>query len=212
MEKKPDIRALIFDLGGVILRTEDYRPREAMAEQFGMTRMELENIFFNNPVALKAERGLAAREEAWAWVAQSLNLPVEEMPAFHKQFFSGDRVDFKLVDLIQSLRSRYRTALLSNTWEVDLPRFLREDLQIPDTFDVVISSAKMRISKPDPEIFRQALELVDAHPEEAIFVDDNLDNVTAASTLGIHTIRFFNTDQLYSDLQMFINLPTQKMG
>lgn len=212
MEKKPDIRALIFDLGGVILRTEDYRPREALAEQLGMTRLELEALFFNNPVSLKAERGLAAREDVWAWFARSVDLPVEEMPDVNKKFFSGDRVDFKLVDLIQSLRSRYRTALLSNTWVVDLPRFLREDLEIPDTFDVVISSAKMRISKPDLEIFRQALDLVEARPEEAVFVDDNFDNVTAASTLGIHTIRFFNADQLHSDLQMFIDLPAQKMG
>lgn len=207
MEQKPAIRALIFDLGGVILRTDDPAPRTALAQELGISRPELERIVFNNPVSLRAERGQATPEDVWAYIARQLNRPVEEMPSIDRAFFAGDRVDFQLIELIRRLREHYRTAMLSNTWQIDLPRFLRDRLQIPDAFDVVISSAKMGISKPDPEIFRLAVQMVGARPEESLFVDDNFENVTAASLAGLHTVRFFNPDQLRSDLQTFIDLP-----
>jgi epoxide hydrolase-like predicted phosphatase len=207
---RPEVRALIFDLGGVILRTDDPYPRTALAERLGKTRAEIEEIVFANPVAQQAERGLATPEEVWAEIARRLGRPVDEMRQVRREFFAGDHVDFALIDLIQALRERYRTALLSNTWIVDLPRFLSEELQIPDTFDFVISSAGMRKSKPDPEIFHLALEMVGVRPEEAIFVDDNRANITAASGLGIRTVRFSHTGQLRQDLSLYIDLPGGK--
>jgi glucose-1-phosphatase len=195
-----EVKAVIFDLGGVILRTEDAQPRTALAERFGITRQELEDVVFNNPIAQQAERGQATMEAVWAEIARRLDLPGEQIREVRRSFFGGDRVDFELIELIQQLRGRYRTALLSNTWIVDLPAFLRDDLQVPDTFDVVISSAQARTAKPDPEIFHIALDKVGARPEEAVFVDDSTFNIQAAAALGIHTVRFLNTAQARAEL------------
>ncbi len=199
-------RAVIFDLGGVILRTDDPAPRTALAKRLGVSRSELERIVFENPVSQLAERGLATPADAWAVIAQALNRPVDEIPALLKQFFAGDRVDFALIALIQKLRPVYTTALLSNTWNVDLPAFLREELQIPDTFDVIISSAQQKIAKPDPAVFRLALQLVNARPEEAVFVDDFGRNIAAAAALGIRTIHFRNAEQARAELQAILGV------
>ncbi len=200
MDGQTAIRAVIFDLGGVLLRTEDPEPRTALADRLGISRAELERIVFENPVSQLAERGQATPAEAWAAIAQALNLPVEGMPAFLKQFFGGDRVDFSMIEMIQKLRPAFTTALLSNTWNVDLPTYLREELQIPDAFDVMISSAHQQIAKPDPAIFRLALRLVNARPEQAVFVDDFRQNIAAAAALGIHTIHFRNAEQARAEL------------
>jgi glucose-1-phosphatase len=197
---QPYIKAVIFDLGGVILRTEDPQPRVELAQRLGITRWELEEAVFNNPISQQAERGLATAEEVWAEVGRRLNLPGEEIVPVRRAFFGGDRVDFELIELIQQLRGQYTTALLSNTWLVDLPGFLRDDLQVPDTFDVVISSAQARVAKPDAEIFHLALEQVNAQPAEAVFVDDNAANIQAAAGLGIHTVRFLNPSQAQAEL------------
>ncbi len=193
-------RAVIFDLGGVILRTEDPAPRAALAQRLGISRSELERIVFENPVSQLAERGLATPADAQEAIADLLNRPVAEIPALLKQFFAGDRVDFALIELIQKLRPAYKTALLSNTWNVDLPAFLREELQIPDTFDVIISSSQQQLVKPDPTIFRLALRLLDARPEEAVFVDDFDRNIAAAAAMGIRTIHFRNAEQARAEL------------
>jgi glucose-1-phosphatase len=202
----PQIKVVIFDLGGVILRTEDPNPRTELARQFGKTRGEMEDIVFNSPVAQQAERGLVSPEEVWSAIARRLNLSEEEIPQVRRAFFAGDQVDFELIDLIQKLREHYRTVLLSNTWIIDLPRFLREDLQIPDTFDFVISSAQSRTAKPDPEIFHITMEMVNARPEECVFVDDNAANITAAAAMGIHAVRFSNASQARGDLMKLVSL------
>ena len=73
MEKtQPTIRAVIFDMGGVILRTEDLTSRSEQAKRFGLTRKELENIVFQSPESIKAEVGEYTAEEHWLNVARQL--------------------------------------------------------------------------------------------------------------------------------------------
>lgn len=206
MNAIPNIRAVIFDLGGVIVRTEDPRPREALAARLGITRAVLEQTVFNNPVARAAERGQATPDEAWAEAARRLDQPAEEIAAIRQEFFRGDRVDLDLVAFIQELRVRYTTAALSNTWNRDLPRTLREDMQFPDTFDVMISSAQAGIRKPDPQIFHLALRLLNAQPAEVVFVDDFAENVAAAAALGLNVVHFTGAAQAKQALRALLGL------
>jgi HAD superfamily hydrolase (TIGR01509 family) len=201
------IRVVIFDLGGVLLRTDNVQPRSGLAQRLGKTWAELDEIIFCNPVAQQAERGQASAAAVWVEAARLLHLPETEIPVLREQFFAGDQVDFGLIHLIERLRSRYTTALLSNSWYPDLERHLRDDLGIQDTFDVVISSAKVGRVKPNPDSFTLALEMVNAKPEETIFVDDNVHNIRAAAELGIHAIHFTGSQQLRRDLQKWIDIP-----
>lgn len=207
MGAKFHIKAVIFDLGGVILRTEDARPREALAERLGKTRAQIEAAVFDNPLALEAERGAVTPDMAWAETARRLGLAQNEIPPFREAFFAGDRVDFALVDFIQKLRPAFSTALLSNTAQADLPRFLREHLHMPDTFDVVISSAAYKVRKPDAQIFRIALDQIGARPEEAVFVDDFFHNIEAAAALGLHTVHFQGALAAMQALRALLHLP-----
>jgi epoxide hydrolase-like predicted phosphatase len=201
MVVQQQIRAVIFDLGGVLLRTDDPQPRTALAQRLGRSRADLENIIFGNPVSSQAEIGQATRSEVWKEIAQRLNLPEEEMPMIEQAFFAGDHVDFDLIHMIQTLRSSYTTALLSNTWNVDLETYLSNSLQILDTFDVIVSSAAFGVAKPDPRVYQGVLSLVQAKPEEAVFVDDNAANIASAAALGIHTVQFINSGQTKQALQ-----------
>ena len=209
-QNQPAVRTVIFDLGGVILRTDDPGPRTALAKRLGKTYAELDEIVFANPVSQAAERGLATPEEVWAEVARLLNLPVSEVGQVRREFFAGDQVDLALIELIQGLRGTYKTALLSNHWTVDMPRFLREELRIPDIFDLVISSASVGLAKPDPQIFNLVLETLGVEAGEAVFVDDNLANIQAAGQMGIHAVRFVNLKQLRSDLRTLVSLADQQ--
>jgi epoxide hydrolase-like predicted phosphatase len=206
MAEQTHIKAVIFDLGGVLLRTDNPQPREELAERMGVTRLQLEEIVFNNPVAQRTERGLATPEENWAEVARLLQRPSQEIAAIRAAFFGGDTVDFELIQFIQNLRPAYTTALLSNAWYPDLPGFLRNDLHIPDIFDVVVSSAQCGMKKPDADIFHATLALVQARPEEAVFVDDFAKNIQAAAGLGIHTVHFRSAAQAREELAALLGI------
>lgn len=201
------IRAVIFDLGGVLLRTDNPAPRVALAERLGKTRAELEDAVFQNPVMQQAERGQATQEQTWEELARRLDLPLEQIPAVLREFFAGDEVDFSLIKLIQSLRPAYTTVLLSNNWVPDLALFVREKLAIVDAFDIIINSAQVGMVKPFPEIYHYTLQAIGVLPEEAVFVDDAIRNIEGAKAVGMHTIHFTGSEQARRALIQLLGIP-----
>ena len=71
--EKP-IKAVIFDMGGVLLRTHDLEPRTKLASRFGLSRLELEALVFQSPSSIEAEKGLISEEDHWLYVADKLGL------------------------------------------------------------------------------------------------------------------------------------------
>jgi glucose-1-phosphatase len=204
---KPEIRAVLFDLGGVILRTDNPQPRNQLAQSLGKTYAELDALVFGNPVSQRAERGQATPDQVWVEIGRLLGIEGEQIRSTQRQFFAGDVVDQELIALIIQLRSRLRTGLLSNTWNKELALYIRDELHIPDIFDVILSSAALGQAKPDKAIFLAALEALGTQAQETVFIDDNAENILAASRLGIQTVRFFNTPQARHELLALTQAP-----
>jgi len=76
---QPAIRAVIFDMGGVILRSESVVSRTRLAKKFGLTRKELENVVFQSDESKKAELGEFTAEQHWNNMARLLNFPGKEL-------------------------------------------------------------------------------------------------------------------------------------
>lgn len=203
MEENMIIRAIIWDLGGVLVRTENYHPRQRLADGVGMTRLDLENLVFSGPSGGRAQRGEISVDEHWENIGRTLNLSPEELTAFQDAFWGGDRLDTALVDYIRSLRNSYHTALLSNAFS-DLRDAITQHWKIEDAFDEIIISAEVGITKPDPRIYRLALDRLGVAPPEAVFIDDFLHNVEAAQAAGLHAIRFQNPEQARRDLEQIL--------
>ncbi len=111
-----------------------------------------------------------------------------------EDFWQGDRVDTDLVGFIRSLRGHRRTALLSNAWH-GLRGMMEGEWAMADAFDEMFISAELGLAKPDPRIYRLALDRLQVDPEQAIFVDDFVENVQTASQMGIHAVRFESSEQ-----------------
>lgn len=197
------IKAILFDLGGVLLRTGDFTPRERLAARLGLSRAELERLVFSGEAGDRAQLGLASLEEHWEYCRQQLGLPVDELPALQRDFWGGDRLDVDLVAYIRSLRGRYRTALLSNNFS-NLRRLLTERWGIADAFDELIISSEAGLLKPDPRIFHLALARLGVAPEQAVFVDDFLHNVEGARAVGMHAVHFRDAEQMKAELERLL--------
>lgn len=197
------IRAVIFDVGGVLLRTMDKAPRTALAEKYGLTYEEMDEAVFGSESAKQAGVGAISEEEHWQSVARRFRLTSEEMPAFRANFWGGDRLDRVLLDFIRSLRPGVKTAVLSNAWS-NAREVVIGQYEMTDAFDVIIFSAEARLAKPDPEIFRLVLKELGSRPEEAVFVDDVPENVAAARALGMHGIVFKNPEQVMREIRGLI--------
>ncbi len=202
------IRAVIWDFGGVIVRTEDYAPRTELAAQVGLTREQLEEAVWRCESGDRATLGQITHQELWQDVCTRLKLPIQEQARVQERFWGGDRLDTELIAYIRSLRPHYKTALLSNAFS-DLRRYLDEQWQILDAFDEVIISAEVGLMKPDPSIFRLVVDRLGVAPSEAVFIDDFPLNVRGAREFGLHAIRFQSYAQVRQELETLLKNPLE---
>jgi epoxide hydrolase-like predicted phosphatase len=198
------IQAVIWDLGGVLVRTENYAPRRSLAKRFGMTLEEIEDFVFSGESGDRAQRGEIGVEQHWENQRKVLGLIPAEMQNFRNQFWEGDRLDNELVDYIRSLRQSYKTGLLSNAFS-DLRRVVTDIWGFADAFDEMIISAEVGLVKPDPRIYHLALDRLGVAPEAAVFIDDYLRNVEGARAVSINAIHFMNPQQARSELANLLN-------
>lgn len=198
-------KAVIFDMGGVLLRTTDPAPREALAREVGITRAELEQLVFASETAVQAETGLISEARHWKTVLDHLKIPEDQRAEFIRRYWSKDRVDNDLLEYIRQLRSSYRTGLLSNAWDGIREAILKRFPQMLEVFDAVAFSAEVGLRKPDPRYYHWILSRLGAAPEEAVFIDDFPVNVEAARRIGLAAIRFYDPQQMRRELADLLN-------
>jgi glucose-1-phosphatase len=196
------IKAVFFDLGGVIVRTEFQAPRQQLAEKLGMEYDDLNKIVFDSDSGLRASMGEITSADHWASVLQRLKRPPAELSLIRDEFFAGDIVDRTLVEYIRSLRGKYKTGLISNAWS-DLRDFVARE-KFDDAFDKMIISAEVGAMKPEPKIFQIALEQFGVKPKEAIFVDDFPANIEGCEKVGIKGALFKDAESTMQQLKKIL--------
>lgn len=197
------IQTIIWDLGGVLLRTEDRQPRAQLAREFKLTYADIDRLVFNSPSARQASRGEITASQHWQNLCEICSWPEDRLPELQARFWGGDRLDPELIEFIRSLKPTYTTALLSNNWS-DLRQALTTQWQIADAFDEIIISAEVGLVKPDPRIFRLTAAKLGVTPEQALFVDDFIENVQAAQAEGWQAVHFQNSQQVMAEIKALL--------
>jgi epoxide hydrolase-like predicted phosphatase len=198
------IQAVIWDLGGVLLRTEDYGPRRALAQRFGMTLAEIEAFVFSGESGDRAQRGEISVEQHWENQRKALGLSPAQMQTFRDAFWAGDRLDTDLVAYIRRLRLAYKTGLLSNAFS-DLRQIVTETWKFVDAFDEMVISAEVGLVKPDPRIYHLVLQRLGVAPASAVFIDDFSHNIQGARAEGLNAIHFQNPQQARQELEILLD-------
>jgi putative hydrolase of the HAD superfamily len=204
VEAKLTIRAVIFDFGGVLLRTEDQYPRQQLAARLGLPKEKLYYQIFESESARQAMVGKLSAEAHWEAVRLALGIEEDVFSAARTEFWAGDRLDQDLIEYVRCLRPRYKTALLSNAWD-DLRGYIQSTWDIGDVFDEMVISAEVGVAKPDSRIYRVALDRLGVLPGEVVFVDDFIENIESARALGLKTVHFKGSQRMYADLDMILD-------
>jgi putative hydrolase of the HAD superfamily len=215
------IRAIFFDLGGVILRTEYQTPRQYLAERLNMEYDDLVRLVFESETSRKASIGTLTADEHWAALMVRLGRPASEAQKLRDEFFGGDVLDYELIQLIRALHGKYRTGLISNAWD-DLRQYIARQ-KFDDCFDCITISAEVGVVKPEVRIYQVALEQVQACAErdgasqpkgalksrsiqanEAVFVDDFQVNIEGCEKVGMQGILFEDPDEVKQKLKALL--------
>ena len=193
------IKAVYFDLGGVIVRTEFQAPRQHLAKRMAIEYDGLVKQVFDSETSDQASLGLISEQEHWAAVARRLHLPDSEIQAVREEFFAGDVIDLRLLDSMRTLRKQVKVGLISNAWSGMRAWIISKKFE--DVFDAMTISAEVGVVKPDARIYRKALETLDVAPAESVFLDDFPENVAGAHAVGMHAIHFKQVDQALAELK-----------
>ena len=194
------IKAVIFDMGGVLLRTIDPNPRELMAQRFGTTRKELEQFVFLSATSLRSEIGEISAIHHWQAVLKHFGQENLDALTAYEEFFSGDAIDEELLSYAATLRKDFQLGLLSNAW-MHARQYLLKNYSFLDIFDIAIFSAEVGFRKPDVRIFHLILEHLGVSAKEAVFIDDFQENVESAKSLGFECVQFFDTKEVIQRLK-----------
>ena len=197
------IRAVIFDVGGVILRTEDQSPRLRWAERLGVSPEALSATVFDSEAAAEATVGRLPAEAAWAHVAAAFDLDADALAQLRADFFSGDRCDDALVAFLRGLRPAYKTGILSNAWS-DGREVIAGKFALGDAADDLVISAEVGVAKPAPRIYELATTRLGVRPDETILVDDFVRNIDGARKFGMQAVHFRNREQAIADVRALL--------
>ena len=203
------IKAIIFDFGGVLLRTKSWEARHKWDARLGLAMGTIEHMVFNSDAGRAAQHGAVSEDAHWAWVAGQLGLDEAQSAEFRHDFWAGDQLDQALVTYIKSLRPRYKVAMISNYTD-GLRAELGATWGIRDLFDRVVVSAEFGIMKPAPEIYQHCLALLEVAPSEAVFIDDFAHNIVGAEAMGMHGVHYPRGNSA-SDLAQAIATLTQSL-
>ncbi len=196
------IRAVIFDIGGVLFHQADKSRQRCWEECLGLDENMLGRSIWTMPISAQAEIGQASEDDVWTAVAERFQLNSVDAAALRGDFFSGGQWNERLIAYVQELRPRYKTGIISNAWP-NARNAVRDHVN-EAKFDDLIFSAEVGLAKPDRRIYALALERLQVQPAEAIFVDDVEGNAEAARTLGMTGIRFENTEQTIELIEQYL--------
>ena len=198
------IRAVFFDVGGVLLNMEDHDKRYEWEARLGLPREYLTRLVFGSEVFRRALAGGAPEGAVWKYVAETLGLSDEQLPQLQSDFWEGERLNVELAQFAQTLRPRYKVGIISNAGpgaRADVNRKFNLDRYVDDA----IYSAEVNLVKPDPRIYQLALDQMKVRAAESVFVDDMLVNVEAAQALGMRGVQFKNTEQTISEIRRYLD-------
>lgn len=188
-ESASGIRAVIFDVGGVLVRTHDWSGRQRWERELALQPGHAEWLVFHSTAGLRAQLGRMTEAALWQDVAAQLELDEERLAAFRSDFWAGDALDEELVAYIRSLRPQYQTAIISN-FNDSLRVSLERTYPIAGDFDLIVVSAEEKVMKPDEQIYLLTLDRLGRQPAEAVFIDDSAANVGAAQAIGMHAVHY----------------------
>lgn len=198
------IRAVFFDFGGVLIRDEDNSERGVWEKRLGLSPGELSATVFGSEAAARASVGEITTAEVWRQIGERLQLDDEQRRQLQADFFRGDNLNVELLEFAGALRPQYRLAILSNAWS-GARQVFSQVYGLDAVFETMIISAEIGLAKPDPRIYHLAVERLDVRPEEAIFLDDRLENIEAAQAVGLCAVHFRDNAQAIAEMRAYLD-------
>lgn len=194
------LRAIIFDIGRVLIRVNVARAMTDLAHGVSLSPEEVWSALERDPRWRDWQEGRMSPRDWHLHVSRRLGSQLSFQQFVEVWNRALDPTPIHEDGFLAKLAKQYRLAVLSNTDPLHVAH-LEKTFGFFELFPARIYSCSVGASKPDPVIYKEALQACKVRAQEALYVDDIPAYVQAASQLGMHGIVFQSADQLQSDLR-----------
>jgi putative hydrolase of the HAD superfamily len=205
------IKTILFDFGGVILKTPNLRWARRWQKLFGLQdHPEIAEMLANpNDSQLVKDicLGKISEDDVWETVSEKWPIKPETFQRIRRRFFSKRKLNQKLIKFMGELQTDYQVAILSNAGD-RTRQVLVEDYHLDRYVEAIIISAEEGVIKPDPRIYQIAMDRLRANPENTLFLDDSLENVLAGREFGFQAVQFIDNHQAIQAMKNILQKET----
>ena len=205
MHPRTPPKGIIFDLGDVLFTWSPDTTTSLPAKTI--------RSIISSTVWIEYETGRINQDACYHQVAQHFSIAASEVAEAFSQARDSLQPNNAMMSFIHELRETSRGAIkvyaMSNVSQEDYA-VLSTKMADWSVFNRVFTSGHAGMRKPDLSFYQYVLEETELTPEEAVFIDDKMENVLAARSLGIKSIVFDHNSTVTHTLSNILNDPVRK--
>jgi putative hydrolase of the HAD superfamily len=191
----------LFDLGNTLIKLAYERVLENVCREADVARDALVDLLEEGGGYRDMERGVVSFVQFHDFLRERAGYrgSFRDFHELWSDFFDGPIPGME--EILERVRQRYRIAFISNSNEVHAEVIPKRFAALFRPDDRFVLSHRFKVAKPDPELFHRALEVIGSKAPDAVFVDDLLENVLAARSIGMPAYQFRDAPTLLHELE-----------
>ncbi len=194
-----EIRAIIFDMGGVTIRPNERHIISHVAKILCVDKNRLEKTVLNSRFEDSIVTGKVNVDGFWKNICENLGVAYDKKTAAVWINEYRAPVNAAVINLIMKLRKKYAVASITDVSKTRVAYHRKRSLYKP--FRFVVFSCYAHVRKPHKKIYKIALKRLRLKPQECLFIDDKERNVKGARKVGMAAIQFRNVGKLKRGLK-----------
>lgn len=203
---KPMIKAVIFDMDGVLIDAKDwhYEALNRALSLFGMEISRYDHLVTYDGLPTRKKLEMLSLERGLPVALHGFLNDLKQIytteitatrcrPTFHHQYA-----------LSQLRKSGYRIAVCSNSVRASIELMMGKSA-LSQYLEFFLSNQDVLKGKPDPEMYIKAIQRFGLAPNECLVVEDNPNGIAAARASGAHVLEVGSVEDVnWSNIQAFI--------
>jgi putative hydrolase of the HAD superfamily len=193
------IKAVVFDIGGVLELTPDLGLTEVWESRLGLEAGELDERM--REAWIGGSLGTITEAEVYQALTDRLGLADKQLTEYIDDLWREylGTANTELIEYARGLRPRYRTGILSNSF-VGAREREQAAYGFEDLVDEILYSHEVGMAKPDPQVYALTCSRLGVRPGETVFLDDAEICVDGARAAGLHAVHYRDNRQAIAEI------------
>ncbi len=198
--KSSCLKAVIFDLGNVVIKIDFNRMFPHWSEASGMNISDLKSRFSFDETYNKFEKNEISPDTYRAYALDMMGIKIS--PDEFDRGFSDIYVEIVpgIEDILKKLLTETRIVALTNTNKIHALKWKAQFASILNYFEKIFCSHELQARKPESKAYLKALDYLVLNPKQVLFIDDNNENVQGAKMVGIQGLHVKSLKELVDGL------------